>query len=143
MKIVCVCTGNICRSPMLTYLLRDALEKEGIPCEVSGAGTGTRDGVPPSTHAITAMQEIGVDISDNRSRQMTLEIADDADVFVALSVEHGVTLAFQYDVDPEKILVPGSGVPDPYGMDLATYRACRDTLVETLPQLVADIKAML
>lgn len=143
MKIVCVCTGNICRSPMLTYLLRDALEKEGIECEVSGAGTGTRDGIPPSAHAITAMQEIGVDISENRSRQMTLEIADTTDLFVALSVEHGVTLAFQYDVKPEKIIVPGDGVPDPYGMDLATYRTCRDMLVDSLPQLVADIKAQL
>ena len=143
MKIVCVCTGNICRSPMLTYLLRDALEKEGIPCEVSGAGTGTRDGVPPSTHAITAMQEIGVDISENRSRQMTLEIAEDTDICVALSVEHGVTMAFQYGIDPERILVPGSGIPDPFGCDLDTYRQCRDQLMEALPQLVADVKALL
>ena len=143
MKILCVCTGNICRSPMLTYLLRDALAKEGIDCEVSGAGTGTVDGAPPSPNAITVMKELNINIADHTSRQLTLPIADDTDVFVALSVEHGVTLAFQYGVDPEHILVPGSGIPDPFGHDLATYRACRDQLVEALPQLVADIKAVL
>ena len=143
MNILCVCTGNICRSPMLTYLLRDALAKEGITCTVEGAGTATMDGVPPSAHAVTAMSELGTDISEHRSRQLTPAIADSTDVFVALSVEHGVTLAFQYGVDPEKILVPGSGVPDPYGRDLQTYRECRDELADAIPQLVTDIKELL
>lgn len=143
MNILCVCTGNICRSPMLTYLLRDALAKEGLPCTVSSAGTGTIDGEPPSMHAITAMREIGVDISDHRSRQITPPLVDKTDLFVALSVEHGVTLAFQYGVDPENILVPGDGVPDPFGLDLAAYRDCRDQLLEELPQLVHNIKERL
>lgn len=143
MNILCVCTGNICRSPMLTYLLRDALEKEGIPCSVSGAGIATVDGAPPSPNAVAAMQEIGYSIGDHASRQLTLPIADNTDIFVALSVEHGVTLAFQYGVDPEKIVIPGSGIADPFGRDLATYRECRDQLVEALPQLVEDIKALL
>lgn len=143
MNILCVCTGNICRSPMLTYLLRDALAKENISCEVRGAGTATNDGVPPSSHAITVMREIGVDMAEHRSRQLTQAIADETDIFVAASVEHGVTLAFQYGVDPEKILIPGGGIPDPFGRDLATYKECRDQLVETIPQLVEDIKALL
>ncbi len=143
MNVLCVCTGNICRSPMLTYLLRDALAKEGLSLTVVGAGTATTDGVPPSPHAITVMNEIGIDISDNRSRQMTNAIADETDIFVALSVEHGVALAFQFAVDPENILVPGAGIPDPYGRDLATYRECRDMLIEALPQLVEDIKGLL
>lgn len=143
MNVLCVCTGNICRSPMLTGLLRDALAKEGLDLAVNGAGTATTDGVPPSPHAITAMHEIGMDIADLRSRQLTPAIVEETDIFVALSVEHGVTLAFQYDVDPEIILVPGAGIPDPFGCDLATYRECRDSLIEALPQLIADIKALL
>lgn len=143
MNVLCVCTGNMCRSPMLTALLRDALAKEGLDLAVSGAGTGTTDGVPPSPHAITAMYEIGVDISELRSRQITPAIVEETDIFVALSVEHGVTLAFQYGVDPERILVPGAGIPDPFGRDLTTYRECRDSLIEALPQLIEDIKAQL
>ncbi len=144
MNILCVCTGNICRSPMLAFLLRDALEKEGITdCTVAGAGTATVDGAPPSSHAITVMQEIGVDIGDHRSRQITRDIVAETDIFVALSVEHGVTLAFQYGAEPETIVVPGAGIPDPYGQDLDTYRDCRDALIESLPRLVEDIRALL
>lgn len=144
MNILCVCTGNICRSPMLAFLLRDALEKEGITdCTVTGAGIATVDGAPPSSHAITVMQEIGVDIADHLSRQITPNIVAETDIFVALSVEHGVTLAFQYGAEPEAIVVPGAGIPDPFGQNLDTYRDCRDALIESLPQLVEDIRALL
>lgn len=143
MNVLCVCTGNICRSPMLTGLLRKRLAEEGLSLTVNGAGIATEDGIPPSPHAITAMNEIGIDISALRSRQITPAIVADTDLFVALSVEHGVTLAFQYGVDPEIILVPGQGIPDPYGCDLATYRACRDSLIDALPQLVEDIRGHL
>lgn len=143
MRLLCVCTGNICRSPMLEYLLAQELPKHGITeFTVAGAGTHTVDGAPPSSHAITVMNEIGIDISDHRSRQMTVSIADETDVFVALTTEHGVQLAFLYGVDPEKILVPAEGIPDPYGCDLATYRRCRDEMIAALPQLVEDIKAL-
>lgn len=143
MNVLCVCTGNMCRSPMLTALLRDALAKEGLDLTVSGAGTSTTDGKPPSPHAVTVMQEIGMDISELRSRQITPEIVAETDIFVALSVLHGVTLAFQYGADAEHILVPGAGVPDPIGLDLTAYRECRDLMIATLPQLVEDIKALL
>ncbi|MBR2338211.1 MAG: low molecular weight phosphatase family protein [Clostridia bacterium] len=143
MNILCICTGNICRSPMLEHLLQKELPKHGLTdVTVVGAGTDTVDGAPPSAHAITVMQEIGVDISQHRSRQITQPIVNETDVFVALTTEHGVKLAFLYGVDPEKILVPGAGIPDPYGRDLNTYRACRDAMLEALPQLIEDLKAL-
>ncbi len=143
MKILCVCTGNICRSPMLEELLRQELNKRGITDHtVSSAGTGTYDGAPASQHAVTAIKELGLDITAHRSRQLTPKIVQDTDVFVALSPEHGVTLAFQYGVEPEKILVVGAGIPDPYGRNLATYRTCLSLLVEAMPQLIDDLNAL-
>ena len=143
MKILCVCTGNICRSPMLEELLRQELTKRGMADHtVSSAGTGTYDGAAASEHAVTAMKELGFDISAHRSRQITPEIVQNTDAFIALSPEHGVTLAFQYGVDPEKILVAGAGIPDPYGRNLATYRTCLSLLVEAMPQLIDDLGAL-
>ncbi len=143
MRLLCVCTGNICRSPMLEYLLKQELPKRGFEeVTVSSAGTGTVDGEPASTHAITAMQEIGIDIADHRSRQVTADLVEAADGIVALTVQHGVQLAFLHGADPKKILVPGNGIPDPYGCDLATYRRCREELLAALPQLVEDIRAL-
>lgn len=143
MRILCVCTGNICRSPMLEELLRQELNTRGMTEHtVSSAGTGTYDGAPASEHAVTAMKELGYDITAHRSRQLTSEIVENTDVFVALSPEHGVTLAFQHGADPEKILIVGAGIPDPYGRNLATYRTCLSLLVEAMPQLIDDLGAL-
>ena len=144
MNIICVCTGNICRSPMMEYLLKQELPKHGITdVTVCGAGVDTMDDVPASAHAVTAMKEIGIDITAHRSRQITPALADGGDIFVVMAPHHGMTLAFQYGVDPEKILMPGEGIPDPYGRSLGTYRRCRDALVEALPQVIEDIEALL
>lgn len=141
MNILCVCTGNVCRSPMLETLLRRELKKAGLSdFTVSSAGTMTHDSMVPTEQAVTAMKEIGLDISQHTSRQITPAIVENTDVFVALTAEHGVALAFHHGVDPKKILVPGLGVPDPFGSPLAVYRKCRDLLLETLPQLIEDIK---
>lgn len=143
MNILCVCTGNMCRSPMMEALLRRELEAAGMTeYSVSSAGTFTDDGVPASTEAITVMNEIGIDISAHRSRQITPAIVDETDIFVAMTTEHGVTLAFYHDADPKKVLVPGNGIADPYGAPLNVYRNCRDMLIEALPQLIEDIKAL-
>lgn len=142
MNILCVCTGNICRSPMMEYLLANELPKHGIDATVCGGGIATMDDVPPTEHALTVMNEIGVDMSDHRSRQMTQEIADQADVCVVMTPHHGVELVFRYGVDPEKIVMPEGGVADPYGHGVKEYRACRDELVAALPTVVEEIKAL-
>ena len=142
MNILCVCTGNICRSPMVEYLLAAELPKHGVDATVCGAGTATMDDVPPTDHALTVMNEIDVDMSEHRSRQLTQEIADEADLFVVMTPQHGVELVFRYGVDPEKVLMPDGGVSDPYGYGVREYRACRDRLVMAIPKLVEEIKAL-
>lgn len=142
MNILCICTGNICRSPMMEYFLKNALAEQFPKAAVFSAGLATDDGYTPTPHAVAAMNEIGVDISGHRSRQLTQAIADNTDAFVAMTTEHGVTLAFHYGVDPKKIIVPGAGVPDPYGQDLATYRTCRDLLQASLPQVIEELQAL-
>ena len=141
MNILCVCTGNICRSPMMEYLLRQELEKQGITdVTVSGAGIDTMDGIPASDHAVTVMKEIGLDITAHRSRQLTKEIADGTDLCVVMTPEHGLKVVYYYDVEVEKILMPEGGIPDPFGGSLKTYRQCRDALIESLPKLMEEIK---
>ena len=143
MNILCVCTGNVCRSPMLEALLRREFERQGLTdFTVASAGTMTNDGMIPTEQAVTAVNEIGLDISDHTSRQVNRKIVENTDVFVALTPEHGVALAFYHGADPKKIVVPGGGITDPFGSPLPVYRRCRDLLLETMPQLIEDIKAL-
>lgn len=72
-KILMVCHGNICRSPMAEFVLRDMLKKRGIEgVEVASAATSTEEignGVHRGTRAI--LNSLGIDCSFKRARQMT------------------------------------------------------------------------
>lgn len=72
-KILFVCHGNICRSPMAEFVLRDMLRKRGIEgVEIASAATSTEEignGVHRGTRAI--LHSLGIDCSFKRARQMT------------------------------------------------------------------------
>ena len=142
MNVLCVCTGNICRSPMLEYLLRQELEKRGLThITVTSAGTDTIDDMPASEHAVTVMDEVGIDLTVHRSRQMTQAIADDTDVCVVMTPQHGVIAALYFGIDPEAIVIPGEGIPDPFGGSVKQYRQCRDALAAALDQVIEEIES--
>lgn len=71
MKILMVCLGNICRSPMAEGVLRHLAEARGIGLTVDSAGTGNyHAGEAPDRRARAAMQRRGIDISTLRARQV-------------------------------------------------------------------------
>ncbi|CAH1193451.1 Protein-arginine-phosphatase [Paenibacillus plantiphilus] len=55
-RILFVCTGNTCRSPMAEAMLREMANKRGLQLEVRSAGVSTMDGLPVSTHAQTVLR---------------------------------------------------------------------------------------
>jgi protein-tyrosine phosphatase len=75
MKILMVCLGNICRSPMAEGVLRHLAKDKGIDLEIDSAGTNRyHTGEPPDPRAQDAMNKYGIDICDLRAR--TIEPAD-------------------------------------------------------------------
>lgn len=131
MKILFVCTGNTCRSPMAEGIFRKEMEERGfenIMCQ--GAGLSAIEGQHPSENAILACKEIGVDISNYVTRRFTPEEIDVWDVYFTMSKTHAYILV-QMGVPADRIYVP-SYIEDPYGGDLDTYRRCRDKIIEEM-----------
>lgn len=82
-KVVFVCSGNICRSPMGEALLKHAVAATDAndpvrKLEICSAGVSTVDGMLPSAHSIEALAKVGIDISGYRSTAMTQKCADGA-----------------------------------------------------------------
>lgn len=93
-RIIVVCTGNICRSPMAEALLRARL---GARVEqVASAGTGALVGYPADPMAIDVAGEYGLDLTAHRAQQATLPLLSSMDLVLTLDQTHNDWLNRQY-----------------------------------------------
>ena len=86
MKILMVCLGNICRSPMAEGILQHKAGKAGLNWEVESAGTnGYHTGEPPHYLSIKVAAQNGIDISTQRSRKFTAADFEQYDKIYAMA----------------------------------------------------------
>ncbi len=141
-KILFVCTGNTCRSPMAEGLFNDICKKESLPFEAESAGLSTVTGLPVSVNSVSVMKEKGIDISDLTSTSIGDISLEDFSLFAVMTSEHRDVLVF-YGVPAEKIYIlqeDKGGVFDPYGGSQALYRVCRDEIEEAVKKLTEELK---
>lgn len=131
MKILFVCTGNTCRSPMAEGIFRFEMKQRGfenIMCQ--SAGLSPVEGAPVSENAVAVCAEIGIEISGHTARRFTPDEIDMWDIYFTMSKTHAYILA-QAGVPTERLYVP-SYIEDPYGGDLEAYRRVRDKLIDEM-----------
>ncbi len=83
-RVLMVCTGNICRSPMAQVLLAGRLRERGLETAVESAGTNAPEGRPADPLAVEAMAARGLDLSAHRARQLTLAHVHAADLVLVM-----------------------------------------------------------
>lgn len=142
-RILFVCTGNVCRSPMAEYLLRDQAP-DGAAWAIGSAGVATEDGMPASGNAVAAMRELRIDIGGHRSRRLSAELVDEAYIILAMTRTHKEAIIGTFPVAADKVYLlryfgaPGGDfdIADPIGGPIDVYRATRDEIGRALPHLV-------
>lgn len=87
-RIVVVCTGNICRSPMGEALLREQLAAAGKPRQVISAGVGALIGHPADPMARELMLERGINIDSHLAQQATLPLLTSMDLILTMDQTH-------------------------------------------------------
>src|SRR5579862_6955834 len=130
--ILFICTGNVCRSPMAEGLFRKAAVNGGF--RVLSAGLGAVDGQPPTSHSVSAMRELGIDISSQRSRALTSDLVRQADYIFGMTHSHVDTVGLLYPAAADKTFllrefddsVPSyeKDIPDPIGCPYDIYVVC-------------------
>lgn len=131
MKILFVCTGNTCRSPMAEGIFKKLLSDKNITdIECSSAGIFAMTGDEVTPNSVKACERFGVDISAHRARRINEYILDETDKFVCMTAQHASSLSLY--VPQEKIIVLGDGIPDPFGGDLETYMICANSIKNAL-----------
>jgi protein-tyrosine phosphatase len=144
-KILVVCTGNICRSPMGEGVLRYRLNQAGLShIHVHSAGTSGWDNHKPTSEAIQACSEIGVDISSLRSTPISKRIIQASDLIMAMEKYHIREMKKYFDAPSKKLFLlgnfhadtPGIEIKDPYGMPLSYYRSILKTICQCADGLI-------
>ncbi len=122
-RILFVCMGNICRSPLAEGVFRQLAEAHaGLELEIDSAGThGYHAGDPPDDRAIAAARRRGVDISKLRARKVQDQDFRQFDLIVAMDRQNFRVLSQQFPrySDRVRLLMDYAGerkadVPDPY-----------------------------
>lgn len=144
-RILFVCTGNTCRSPLAEGIARKILvDRYRNDVDVSSAGTDAWDGGAATDEALLVGIERGLDIGAHRSRKLTREIVRDAELILAMSPHHLTAARRLGGADKTHLLSQyatsgGSDrmIRDPFGGDLEAYRATADDL-QVQVQLALD-----
>lgn len=131
-KILAVCTGNICRSPIAEGILRERL-RANPNMSVSSAGTDAMAGNPATEFAVLSAIEKGIDISGHRARILDLIIACDSHIILCMEPSHAErVLSIEPSLHKRVYnLADFSGcarrlkrIVDPYGCSIREYREC-------------------
>jgi protein-tyrosine-phosphatase len=153
MKILFVCSGNICRSPMAAEYMRSRAARSGLShVVVDSAGTLGIDNACASGEAIAVMRENGLDIADHLSRGLKKNDVRTSELVIVMGDRHldivdrmnrgrGAEIylirAFEHGPEPE----PGSPeLDDPIGRDIEFYRKQYETIRACVDHLVMYLR---
>ena len=115
-QILFVCTANRYRSPIAAACFKNELLKrnEVKDCSILSAGTWTTDGLPAMPDAIQRAKQIGLDLQEHRSRAITGEILQEADLVLVMESGQKESLQIEFPFCREKILLlseAAEGIP--------------------------------
>jgi protein-tyrosine phosphatase len=139
-KVLCVCGGNISRSPMMQAVLQRRLGAE-FRVESAGVVEGLA-GRPANHRSVACMKERGVDLSVHVSRWVGDLDLDQYQWIVCVGHDEAAQVRARLGAGKARVMVANEqqgGIPDPYELGLEGYRDCLALLDEVMPDIARRI----
>lgn len=139
MKILFVCTANICRSFMAENIFKKLAAEKGLNnISVMSAAVLDMKGAPADQKAIEILKENGIDVSDHKSTFLTENIVSESDKILVMTHQHRETMSEKYPEAKDKVFLLKSfsincpehddnsfyDIKDPYKLPYFHYRDC-------------------
>lgn len=135
LKLLFICTGNTCRSPMAEGLAREMF---GDAVQVSSAGMDAWEGAEASSYALEVLKEQNVDLSQHRSRKIRAELLAEADWIIPMTQAQEKALRHSFPQYEQKTKYLGGwgeqkqDIRDPWSGSLEVYRQTAQEIGELL-----------
>ncbi|TJX13395.1 low molecular weight protein arginine phosphatase [Tissierella creatinini] len=146
MKILIVCTGNTCRSPMAEGIFKTLAKENNLDVQVQSAGTFAFGGDGASYNAIKALEALNIDISNHRSQLVHWDLIGDMDLIFTMTLSHKDAMLKEYPDLDEKIFLLNEfafgvekDIMDPYGGSLEVYEKVRDEIYKAAEGIVVKL----
>ena len=138
-KILVLCLGNICRSPMAEGFLKRELPDRII----MSAGITAMIGYPADPLSIRLMQEQGIDISSHRAQNLTDWMVEAADLILTMDTEQTAFIERTYPEFQGRLMRIGHfgdfDVPDPYRQSANVFRQSQQLIMRGVDDLLEKI----
>lgn len=145
LRVMFVCSGNICRSPIAAGWARQKFEQRGDDARIVSAGTLGIVGKPAASFGQLAMEEAGIDISDHYSQGVQPAMVEAADWVVVMSPRHEDFLMQHLPHTADKLVRLWEyasddidQIDDPVGQGVEAFRICRDRIEECVEAWIED-----
>lgn len=151
MKLMFICTGNICRSAMAHVFLEEKAKKEGKDIQVYSSGVYAVSGDMPTEEAILVMKDIyDIDLKKHRATNIIDSKINEMDIILCATTSHKQNVINRYPKLKEKVYTmkeyagyssKEKDINDPWGCSYETYKKCAKEITECIEKILEKMDA--
>ena len=145
-RIIFVCTGNTCRSPMAEALAREETLKQGLNMTVLSRGLSVIEGEKANEKSAAAMRDIGLSLDSHRAKSLKESDISEDTLILTMTEAHKSHVLARFNKASMKVYTlkeyagQTGNIEDPYGSSQQVYDSCAKCIEETVKTVITKLR---